>query len=183
MKHQPSFIENQKFHKEIFNLRVKVWEDSCFNSIVNKKLFPKGWSDELDIDGKQLVVFDKSKRIVAAARINVFDSVEQLPFFTSIHHLNLPKTRPFVYYSRLVVDAHHQGNGVSKSIDDFVINYCKLNDIQWIIGLSNKRTEVMVKRSEFKIFGDTTIKYHENSKEHKVDVIIKTLNFNSNQPS
>ncbi|MDF9799234.1 putative GNAT family N-acyltransferase [Catalinimonas alkaloidigena] len=173
MDFEPIITNDINQLQEIFDLRVEVWEKSPFHEIVNKNLFPNGWSDNLDSSGHHIIVHDGKKKIIASARLNFYEKTKSLPFFSLINHVQLPREGPLGYYSRLVVN--EKGYGISKKIDEFVINYCKIKSINWIIGLSNTRTELMTNKLGFRVYGKTEIKYHELSKKHPVDIIIKTL--------
>ena len=94
---------NPKRLQEIYDLRLEVWEHSGESNFVNRKLFPNGWYDELDKTALHWVTFNDQSKIVAAARLNIFHSLEDSPYYSSMKHILFPSNLPFAFYSRIVV--------------------------------------------------------------------------------
>ena len=171
----PKLLTDKSRLQEIYDLRVDVWENSEKSEFVNRQLFPKGWFDDLDDTGFHLFIADDQNKIIAAARLNLFNTLNDFPYYKFISHLNIPAITPFAFYSRLVVDPSFQGNGLSAKLDFSILDLCKTNNAFWVIGLSSDRTELMVTKLGFKNYGSAEINYSELSDRHLINVIIKTF--------
>ncbi|MFT3947934.1 MAG: GNAT family N-acetyltransferase [Agriterribacter sp.] len=171
---QPTLLIDKSRIQEIYDLRVDVWEHSAKQEFVNRRLFPKGWFDELDQLGHNFIVTDTNK-IIAAARLNCFNTLKSFPFYEDIKQVGLPADLPFGYYSRLVVSENYQGKGISQKLDQAIIGHATNLKLKWIVGLSSNRTNIMVQKLNFINHGTANIRYHNNSNFHLVDVIIKHL--------
>lgn len=174
MNLEPTLLTDTNRLQEIYDLRVDVWESSEKNDFVNRRLFPNGWFDELDETGYNFIIEDNGK-IIASARLNYFARIDEFPFYTDIQNIKLPTEIPFGYYSRLVVANQFQGNGISRKLDDAIINLATQLNLKWIIGLASERTDLMVKKLGFANYGSANVKYHDNSDAHLINVIIKHI--------
>lgn len=170
----PVLLTDKTRLQEIYNLRVDVWEDTAKSEFVNRQLFPDGWVDNLDEAGHNFVV-TSDETIIASARLNLFNSPADFPFYKEIMHVRPPKSSPFGYYSRLVVSQGYRGNCISRNLDDSIIDLAIKLELKWIIGLSSERTDFMIKKLGFINYGTANIRYHKNSGLHLINVIIKHL--------
>lgn len=173
MKLEPIILTDKTRLQEVYDLRVDAWENSPESQKVNRQLFPNGWFDVLDEIGLHWVIFNDQNKIIAAARLNIFDNLQEFPYLKFIKNINIPNTTPFAFYSRLVVAPSYQGNSISTNLDLSILDFCKMKNVTWIIGLSSHRTELMVKKFGFKNFGITRINYGKLSDTHEVNIIIK----------
>lgn len=48
MSYTPKLLDDKSRLKEIYDLRVNVWQNSGNSDVVNKHIFPNGWYDDLD---------------------------------------------------------------------------------------------------------------------------------------
>ena len=119
------FLINPARLQEIYDLRLEVWEHSGESSFVNRKLFPNGWYDNLDETALHWVTFNDQNKIVAAARLNIFHSLEDSPYYASMKHLLFPTNLPFAFYSRLVVHPQYRKHGLSRQLYDGRAQFCK----------------------------------------------------------
>jgi len=174
---KPIILSDKSRLQEIYDLRVEAWEKSENKGFVNRKLFPDGWFDDMDVDGIQLIITNEENTIVASSRLNTYNDFHNFPYYNYLKHLTLPETFPFAYYSRLVVNPAYQGKGLSKVMDSAIIDLCEVNNVRWVMGLSNVRTEFMVNRLGFKIVGSVIVNYNEYSENSEQSVIIKSLKY------
>lgn len=173
---EPHILTDKNQLQEIFNLRVEVWENTDRSLFVNRKLFPEGWSDELDKTGIHCIISDDIGIIIAAARLNCFTSLHDYPYYKSIKHLKLPEQVPFGFYSRLIVSPKFQGNGLSSKLDKAIIKLSHECGLKWLVGLASDRTQLMIDKLGFINFGTADVKYHHLSDLHHINVIVKELN-------
>lgn len=173
----PVVLSDDRFFPELCQLRVHAWENSRLSDVVNSTLFPNGWSDPLDHSPHtaHIVIFNSNEQIIAGGRVNFFNTLQELPFYKNIMPLQLPHSTPLAFYSRLVVNKHYRNKGLSRIIDEYVVEFCAQKKMKWIIALSNLRADVYKNKLGYKIYGNIDIKYHKESCDHSVHVIAKTL--------
>ena len=160
--------------QEIYDLRLSVWEHSGNNEFVNRQLFPNGWYDELDETAFHWVTFNDKNKIVAAARLNIFHSLEQSPYHSSIRHLAFPTGIPFAFYSRLVVHPQYRHNGLSQQLYDGRAQYCIEKEIKWSqVFINNSYVIGLFQKEGFENIGQAEINYHTSSHPHSVNVFVK----------
>ena len=167
-------LTNKSRLKEIYDLRVNVWEHSGKSKFVNSQLFPNGWTDALDVKALHWTITNDQNEIVAAARLNIFHSANELPYHNSIKHLTLPAAFPFAFYSRLVIDHRYHGNGLSRQLATSRTLYCKENSINWgLVFINNPHIIQLFEKLDFKNIGQADVNYHPSSPTHSVNVLIK----------
>lgn len=160
--------------QEIYDLRLAVWEHSGVNEFVNRKLFPHGWRDKLDETALHWVTFNQQNKIVASARLNVFHSIKDSPYFDSIRHLEFPGEIPFAFFSRLVVHPQYRQNGLSRKLYEARAGFCSERKIAWSqVFINNPYVISMFEAKGFKNIGHAEINYHKSSQPHAVNVFVK----------
>ncbi|PIY08303.1 MAG: hypothetical protein COZ18_13025 [Flexibacter sp. CG_4_10_14_3_um_filter_32_15] len=104
--------------QEIYDLRVNAYENSEQAAHVNKTIYPKGWSDDLDEkEGAFHWVIMDNDKIIAAARLVTLESLDETDGeFENYTHF-IPLERPFVYWSRLVVHPDYRRQGIRMKLD------------------------------------------------------------------
>jgi hypothetical protein len=117
--------------QEIYDLRVRAYENSPKSNYVNTKLFPNGWKDHLDEceDTYHFIVQDKNK-IVASGRVAIINALEKITDLDdAFEKYVLPQERPFAYFSRLVVLKEYRKMGIPDNLDNLRINFLKKNNL------------------------------------------------------
>ncbi|HTN06348.1 GNAT family N-acetyltransferase [Agriterribacter sp.] len=174
----PQLLTDKTRLKEIYELRVNVWEHSGKSKFVNRQLFPNGWSDELDETALHWIIMNDKSEIVAAARLNIFHSLYEFPYNYSLQHLALPIAFPFAFYSRLVVDHRYHGNGLSRQLAVSRILFCEKNSINWCLAfINNTHVLKLFEKLDFKNTGQANVSYHQSSQPHSVNVLIKNYHY------
>ncbi|HRO45042.1 GNAT family N-acetyltransferase [Agriterribacter sp.] len=170
----PRLLTDKSRLKEIYRLRVNVWEHSGKSKFVNRQLFPNGWFDELDETALHWTIMNDQNEIVAAARLNVFHSLYEFPYHQSMKHLVLPVAFPFAFYSRLVVDHRYHGNGLSRQLAKSRMSFCEKNSINWcMVFINNTHILKLFEKLNFKNTGQAYVSYHPSLQPHSVNVLIK----------
>lgn len=178
MKLEPELLADKSRLQEIYDLRVEVWEHSGKNQLVNKKLFPKGWHDPLDESGLHWVVNNEEGKIIAAARLNIFNSFEEFPYYPFMQHLPLPTVMPFAFYSRLVIHPEYQRNGFSNKLVHCRMQYCEAHKIPWLqVLINNPHIINLFEKLECQTVGKAMVNYHEFTEPHSVNVFIRENNY------
>lgn len=171
------FLINPARLQEIYDLRLEVWEHSGESSFVNRKLFPNGWYDGLDENALHWVTFNNQNKIVAAARLNIFHSLEDSPYYSSMKHLLFPYNLPFAFYSRLVVHPQYRNHGLSRQLYDGRAQFCKEKQITSSqVFINNPFVISLFETEGFKNIGQAEVNYHTSSHPHSVNVFIKEDN-------
>lgn len=163
---------------EIYDLRLNVWEHSGQNEFVNRKLYPNGWYDELDDSAYHWVVFNSENRIVASARLHLFYSLKEFPYYHSVKKLVLPQVMPFAFFSRLVVDPAWRQNGLSRQLYNARSRFCEEMGVRWSqVFINNPVIIRQFERSGYIKIGQAKVAYHPSSTPHSVNVLVKENNF------
>ena len=166
-------LVNSSRLQEIYDLRLAVWENAGRNEFVNRTLFPNGWYDELDQTAIHWITVNKQNKIVAAARLNLFHSTEEFPYYSSTGHLAFP-TGPFAFFSRLVVHPQYRRNGLSRQLYDGRAQFCRERKITWSqVFINNPYVTGLFEAEGFKNIGQAEVNYHVSSHPHSVNVFIK----------
>lgn len=170
---QAQLLSDKSRLQEIYDLRVNVW-DSEKNDFVNRRLYPNGWQDELDQSAFHWIIKNDQDQIIASARLNIFNSLRDFPYYTSVKHLAFPRKRPFAFYSRLVVHSQYRQNGLSRKLFNGRRSFCNEKGIHLSqVFINNKQVIGQFEKSGYKNIGQAQINYHVASKPHSVNVFIK----------
>ena len=161
----PTLLTDKTRLQEIYDLRVTAYENSPKSIHVNRKLFPNGWFDTLDPRDETLHwIIEEDSKIIASARLaicnNIKDTNEEFDRF------ELPKERPFAYWSRLVVHPNYRSKGAMIMLDNVRKNYL-LNNPKIKFALScatEERLKVML-RLDFKYLGDFMYNWEGRSEQ------------------
>ena len=178
MTWEPKLLTDKSRLREIYDLRVSVWENSDKSGFINRQLFPNGWYDELDDEAHHWVITNEQGQIIAAARLNIFYSLDAFPYGTSIRNLNAPNTAPFGFFGRLVIHPQYQGLNLSAKLISARIKYCEMNKVHWLQALvTNDKIKNIMTRMDFKIIGQIEVNYHEFTPPHAVNVFVKEYSY------
>lgn len=162
--------------REIYRLRVTAWEHSTGGTVINHDLFPDGWTDELDEDARHWTVTDDTGRIVASARLNIFDHPEQFPDYRSLLTLPVPSETPFAFCSRLVVHPSYRGRGLSTGLLRERLAYCEAHGVAWASAyVTLHSVKAKLREEGFGAIGEIDVRYHQDTPTHKVEVFGKRL--------
>jgi predicted GNAT family N-acyltransferase len=127
----PELLIDKSRIQEIYDLRVRAYENSPKSNYVNAKLFPTGWKDDFDEseDTFHFIVQDNNK-IVASGRVAMIHPIEKSTWFVNVFEkYALLKEKPFAYFSRLVVDKEYRKMGIPDSMDRVRINFLRKNNV------------------------------------------------------
>lgn len=113
---RPTVLLDPSRLQEIYDLRVVAWENSSNPSSINRTNYPNGLSEAIDSSATHFIV-EHNARIVASARVSFHAALEELPYPHVFQGYNLPATKRFAFFSRLVVLPDYRGRGLSKLLD------------------------------------------------------------------
>lgn len=179
MPFEPKLLTDKSRLEEIYNLRVNVWENSENKQVVNRHLFPNGWYDDLDDKAYHWIVTNEQDEIIASARLNIFNQMEDFPFYDSIKDLNIPKEAPFGFYSRLVVHPKYRGLKLSLKLVASRMLFCESMKVRWLQAhISSDMMKKILNRYDFDVIGQMAVSYHESTEPHVVNVFIKDYHYN-----
>lgn len=163
---------------EIYDLRLNVWEHSGKNEFVNRKLYPNGWHDHLDKSAFHWISINDQNEIIASARLNIFHSLEEFPYYLSVKNLSLPEIMPFAFFSRLVVHPLYRQNGLSRQLFAGRTFFCEERRIRWSqVFINNPLIIRQFEKSGYQKKGQADVAYHHASNPHSVNVFIKENEF------
>lgn len=171
---RPVLLTDKSRLPEIYNLRLNVWEHSGKSEFVNRNLYPNGWYDDLDKSAFHWIVVNNENKIIASARLNLFNSLEEFPYYLSVQNLLLPEIMPFAFFSRLVVHPQYRQNGLSRQLFTDRTLFCKEKEIQWTqVFINNPAIIRQYEKSGYQNIGQAGVSYHPSSEPHLVNVFIK----------
>ena len=179
MSLDPKLLTDKSRLKEIYDLRVNVWENSGNTQVVNRHLFPNGWYDDMDDKAYHWIITNEQDEIIASARLNIFDRLEEFPFYESIKNLDIPKEAPFGFYSRLVVHPKYRGLKLSLKLVVSRMLFCESMKVRWLQAhITSDMMKKILNRYDFDVIGQTTVNYHASTEPHEVNVFIKDYHHN-----
>ena len=171
---EPILLTDSTRLSEIYNFRVDVWGQHEKSQIVNRRLFPNGWKDELDECAFHWIITNEEDKLIAAARLNIFNSAEEFPYHCCTRHLSMPMQKPFALFSRLVVLPEYRGDGRSFQLAYSRMRFCESKNIQWMqTYINNERIMNLYSELGFVNIGQAEINYHKATQPHSVNVLIK----------
>lgn len=137
---EPYLLEDKTRLPEVFMLRVNAWENSRRSYAINSQKYPNGFFDNLEDTGLHWVIENEHGTIIAAARGNVLNSFDELPYPGIVKDFVLPTDRPFFYYSRLVVHPDYRNQGIANKLDLIRIDFQDKKKIKFgIVTVSDNR--------------------------------------------
>ena len=171
---EPQLLTDGCRLQEIYDLRLSVWEDSGKSEFVNSKLYPNGWFDDLDLSAFHWIVNNDENKIVASARLNIFNSLEEFPYYLSVKDFLLPGIMPFAFFSRLVVHPHYTQNKLSRKLFIARSKFCEERGIRWSkVFINNPLIIQQFEKSGYMKIGQANVTYHPCADPHSVNVFIK----------
>ncbi len=84
---EPKLLTDISWLKEIYDLTVSAWENSKKKGFINREIFPKGWSDELDWEAQNWIIINEHDQIITSARFDIFYSLDTSPYGSLIKDL------------------------------------------------------------------------------------------------
>lgn len=171
---QTLLLTNKDNLQEVYNLRVKVWEHKGDCDFVNRELFPNGWYDELDESAYHWITINGRLEIVAAARLNIFHSLKDSPYFEATRHLQFSDSGSHAFYSRLVVHPDYRCRNLSKQLYQQRAAFCNEQGIrQAQLFTNNPYVISMYQANGFNVAGQGMVSYHPALAPHSVHVLAK----------
>lgn len=156
---EPFILTDKTKLTEIYKLRVSAFEVSEKSEIINFDKYPDGWQDELDDTGIHFVSMNEENKIIAAARTNFITKLSDLPYPEVFKSFILPSDRPFLYYSRLVIDNEFRCIKLLKAILDLEYKFL-ISNSKFGITLASKTTNLLIRFYNFKNLGPVDTSYY-----------------------
>lgn len=153
----PELLTDKSRLQEIYDLRVTAYENSPKSIYVNKEIFPQGLFDHLD-DRDQTFhwIVQDGNNIIAAARLAIIDDLKEIKDLDeALDKYEIPKDRPFAYYSRLVVHQDYRKIGLVNILDKVRIDYLhEQKNIKFAIAWATSDRNEALTDFGFKSFGE-----------------------------
>lgn len=154
----PTLLKNKARLQEIYDLRVTAYENSPKQEFVNRKIFPNGLSDILDERDETFHwIIEDDNKIIASARIAICNHLEELSndISSTLQDSAIPKTRPFAYYSRLVIHQDYRKLGLVEKLDKIRVDFLKNdNTIPFSIAWATKNRHLALQNLGFIKLGE-----------------------------
>ena len=176
---EPQLLTDKSRLQEIFKLRVSSWERSDKGAIINHQLFPEGWHDELDATAHHWIISNERDEIIASARLNIFDRLEDYPYAALVTDLEIDKCAPFGFYGRLVIHPEYQGLNLSAKLIASRERYCETIGLRWRQALvTDEKVKNKLLQLNFECKGQIEVNYHTGTLPHLVDIFVKECHCN-----
>lgn len=170
----PKLLTDKSRLQEIYDLRVSAWENSGKTEVINRHFFPNGWSDDLDDAAHHWVITNEQDHIIAAARLNVFNSCDRSGHCAVKRDCNALATGTCGFLGRLVIHPHYQHRSLSAKLIDARLAFCTENKINWMQALvTSEKIKTVLTRLDFKAEGQLEVNYHQFTPPHAVQVFVK----------
>ena len=141
MKLQIRLLEDCSRLPELYEFRVRAWENSPSKNMVNRTLFPNGLFDAADERSLIWYMTNEQDEFIATARLTYlyhpqqFDEIRLDP-----NNLAIPPVRPIGLFSKLAVDSNFRGRGIARRLDQIRIQQLQADGIPFALGtVNNKR--------------------------------------------
>lgn len=131
--------ENAEILEKIYKLRLVCWQKRD-KQIAER--FPSGWKDKLDISAIHYAIFDNQDNIIAAARVNILPSVNELSLSKYFNNTKYQIFTKIGLISRNVVHPQHQNMGLAKVLDKLRLQYLTNEGVDYCF-CSGERTKVL----------------------------------------
>lgn len=173
MKKDINLLTDKSQLQKIYDFRVHAWENSPAKKIVNKTLFPNGWSDSVDEFSLIWYKTNALQQIVATARLTYFDDIQNaINIGLNLKKFKLPPERPFGFLSRLAIDKSSRRKGLSRHFDEIRINKLKEDKIKFaLVEVINQRVKGL-EALGFKIIGAVNFKPSAQGKGEILNLMI-----------
>jgi len=173
MKKDINLLTNKSQLQEIYDFRVHAWENSPAKKIVNKTLFPDGWSDSVDEFSLIWYQTNHLQQIIATARLTYFDTIQDATNIgIDLQKFQLPAERPFGFLSRLAIDESYRKKGLPNNFDTVRINQLKKDNIKFaLVEVINQRVKGL-EALGFKIIGAVNFKPSAQGKGEILNLMI-----------
>jgi len=123
--------------EEIYRLRAEAWQEIG----VSSSNFPDGkWQDEHDTHAMHWAIFDKSRNVIAAARMCIHEKLEDVPDSHCYLGFESEITLPVASFNRLIVKREFRLLGLSKQMDLIRIAGAKTKQVGSLVGIVYERT-------------------------------------------
>jgi hypothetical protein len=121
---EPKLLTDKSRLREIFDLRVRSYENSPYAQYINYKNAPNGLFDHLDnSDYSHHWIIESDHKIIASCRLCMISDLKDI--LESFSILNLPQMGNYAFYSRLVVAKEFRNLGLSHLMDKTRIEFIK----------------------------------------------------------
>jgi len=141
MKSKIKLLRDQSRLREIYDLRVRAWENSPSKNMINKTLFPNGWFDSADKDSLIWYLANNQNEFIATARLSYLENLNQLlDIGIDTKNLSIPINEPFGLLSRLAIEKNYRGKGIAQSFDEIRIEKLKEDGLKYaLVRVNDKR--------------------------------------------
>jgi hypothetical protein len=117
-----SLLTDKTRLQEIYDLRLKAYEQSPYSKYINRQKYSSGFFDRLDsFDTTHHYIIEEDNKIIGSTRITVINNLAELQ--ENLQDLNLPQTRPFAFCSRTVVDPNFRSIEALSKLDQATMQF------------------------------------------------------------
>ena len=118
---------------EVYDLRVRAWEESQGSFIINQVKFPHGFKDEFDDESIHLVALNSEEQIVSACRLTIFDSLKNYPYI-KLPALKILEDKAFGLIGRGVRKKDIKAKRLQYEFVSKCIDICKEQGVEYATG-------------------------------------------------
>jgi hypothetical protein len=159
---EPYLLQDKTRLPEVFMLRVNAWENSPRSHVINSEKHPNGYFDNLEYTGLHWVAENEQGQIIAAARGNVLNSFDELPYPGIVKGFVLPTERPFFYFSRLVVNPDYRKLGLANKLDLIRLKCQAEKNLKFGLAIAANKRVTELKKRGFACLGEINACAYKN---------------------
>ncbi len=151
----PEILTDNERLTEVYKLRTIAWADLPSPTPINTETFPDGFKDPLDEKGVHWVANDADGDMIAAARVAVLNSLEELPYWKIFERFELPAARPFLLYShRCTMPEYRDVARLRFAFDTVRMQYQRDHNISFAIATAYSHRHLPLPLFGWKKLGD-----------------------------
>lgn len=123
---EPFILKDKSRLPEIYKLRFRAYKTHQLAKEFDPELFQsvESCSDILDDKGLHfLIINNETNEIAATYRLKIVESIDQLPYHNIFKPFALPHEKPFLFYSRLVVDEKYRNNDLANNLQIALLKF------------------------------------------------------------
>ncbi len=161
---EPYILSDKNRLQEIYNLRYDSLRDhECANNFDIELISDiNSHIETLDETGIHFIIQNNfNNEIAATYRLNILDTIDQLPYPGIFKPFPLPKQTPFLFYSRLVVSKKYRNNNLATKLQSKLCSFHIEKDIPFGIGTVHHLVNWLQKWG-FDILGDINPRLDKN---------------------
>lgn len=135
-RYVPALMPDADYLPHIYHLRALAWERSPDGDMINRGLYPAGWTDALDATATHWIICNEVGDLIASARLNVLTDLNELLPVEEYTSYVIEIGKPIACMSRLVTHPDYRNLGLSHEMDKVRIAFAEAGSVRSMVGIA-----------------------------------------------